>query len=184
MKSLFCVPSNFFILTFVCIIRTVLSRDAPIVSIPGQGQISGFFIKMFRTQTIVGYLGIPYAEPPVEERRFMPPSGPFPSWQGVRDGSIQPAQCWSDFRKPNKVHDELFYKLLGIDPKVPDETQYSEDCLYLNIYIPDGEPNEMQMHSLFRLLYASLGCYHVSNVARRQIEIYVVFSGIGFDLRQ
>lgn len=116
----------------------ISTRDAPVVNIPDQGQISGFFIKMFRTQTIVGYLGIPYAQPPVEEKRFMPPAGPYPSWQNVRDGSIAQPQCWSDYRKPTKIHDEIFYKILSVDLKGADESQFSEDCLYLNIYAPDG----------------------------------------------
>lgn len=130
----------------------VSTRDAPVVTIPDQGQISGIFIKMFRTQTIVGYLGIPYAQPPVEEKRFMPPSGPFPSWQGTRDGSIAPLQCWSDFRKPNKFHDEIFHKLLGTDPKASDDSKYSEDCLYLSVFIPDGERFNQTYENQYKLM--------------------------------
>lgn len=116
----------------------VFTRDAPIITIPDQGQISGFFMKMFRTQTIVGYLGIPYAIPPVDERRFMPP-GPAETWQGIRDGSVAPKTCWSVLRMPMKFHDEIYYKMLGFDPKSADNnSEFSEDCLYLNIYTPDG----------------------------------------------
>ncbi|XP_055308759.1 neuroligin-3 isoform X2 [Sitodiplosis mosellana] len=96
---------------------------------------------MFRTQTIVGYLGIPYAQPPLEDRRFAPPSqDPLPSWPGIRNGSIPPMQCWSDFRKPIKNHDEIFFKILGIDPRLSNITQFSEDCLFLNIFLPDEPP--------------------------------------------
>lgn len=127
------------IIIFFTTLEIVLCRDAPIVTIPDQGQISGYFIKMFRTQTIVGYLGIPYAQAPVQEKRFMPPSGPLPEWEGIRDGSIVPMQCWSDIRKPSKSHDEMFTKILGIDQKPTDDSLFSEDCLYLNIYTPDGK---------------------------------------------
>lgn len=128
------------IFTFSCKIRFALSRDAPIVDITDQGQIVGFFIKMFRTQTIVGYFGIPYAHPPIEERRFAPPFvDTLPSWQGVRNGAIAPMQCWSDIRRPMKNHDEIFFKILGIDHKVSNTSQFSEDCLYLNIFVPDGK---------------------------------------------
>lgn len=119
--------------------QTVLSRDAPVVSIPDQGQISGFYIKMFRTQTIVGFLGIPFAQPPTQDRRFMPPLGPFPAWEGIRDGSKAPMQCWTDSRRPTKAHDDFFSKIIGIDQKATDDSPFSEDCLYLNIYGPNGK---------------------------------------------
>lgn len=123
-----------------CIIRTVLSRDSPTVHIPDQGQIMGIFLKMFRVQSIVAYLGIPYAQPPIEERRFAPPVvDPLPSWEGMRNASQLASPCWSDNRQSMKNHDEIFYKILGIDPKQSDSSQFSEDCLYLNIYIPDGK---------------------------------------------
>lgn len=128
------------ILICLCVCRIALCRDAPIVNIPDQGQIMGFFIKMFRTQTIVGYLGIPYAQPPIDDRRFAPPFvDTLPSWQGVRSGANVPMQCWSDVRKPLKNHDEIFFKILGIDPKTSNASQFSEDCLYLNIFVPDGK---------------------------------------------
>lgn len=59
--------------------------------------------------------------------------------QGIRNGSIPAMQCWSDIHKPVKNHDEIFYKILGIDPRLMNISQFSEDCLYLNIYLPDGE---------------------------------------------
>lgn len=119
----------------------VMGRDAPVVQIPDQGQIMGFFLKMFRVQSIVAYMGIPYAQPPIDDRRFAPPVvDTLPSWQGIRNATQLPLQCWSDDSKPMKNHDEIFYKILGIDPKQSDPAQFSEDCLYLNIFVPDGKP--------------------------------------------
>lgn len=119
---------------YLCLLRNVFTRDAPVITIPDQGQISGFFMKMFRTQTIVGFLGIPYAS----SSRFTPP-GPAKTWEGIRDGSVAQKSCWSVFRMPIKIHDEIYYKMLGFDLNSADNiSQYSEDCLYLNIYTPDG----------------------------------------------
>lgn len=137
---LYCVYLRFVIFLFLLVFRTTLCRDAPVVQIPGQGQIMGFFSKMFRTQTIIGYLGIPYAQPPIDHLRFAPPSvDVLPSWQGIRNGKNPPMQCWSDVRKPIKNHDEIFFKILGIDPKLSNNSQFSEDCLYLNIFVPEGK---------------------------------------------
>lgn len=133
--------------------RTTLSRDAPIVTIPVQGQIMGFYSKMFRTQTIVGYLGIPYAQPPIDDRRFAPPSPDLPSWQGIRNGNIPSMQCWSDFRKPIKNHDEIFFKILGIDPRMSNISKFSEDCLYLNVFLPDGKINRFKTTGYSKYTY-------------------------------
>lgn len=128
------------IFIFPLMFRITLSRDAPVVELPSQGQILGFFFKMFRTQTIVGYLGIPYAQPPTEKNRFGEPlTTPLPSWEGIRNGKNPPMQCWSNTKKPIKNHDEIFFKILGIDPNMTDSSQFSEDCLYINIFVPDGK---------------------------------------------
>lgn len=137
MKTRLLHSISFTTFAYICSLQIAFTRDAPVITIPDQGQLSGIFIKMLRTQTIVGYLGIPYASPPVEERRFMPPV-PAEAWQGIRDGSVAQKSCWSVFRMPMRFHDEIFSKMLGIDPKTTNISQFSEDCLYLNIYVPAG----------------------------------------------
>lgn len=165
MKTRLTVLFSFTIFVHLCLL--VFTRDAPIITIPDQGQISGFFIKMYRTQTIVGYLGIPYATKPIEDRRFMPP-GPFESWDGIRDGSIAQKSCWSVFRTPMKFHDEVFYKMLGIDPKPANNSQFSEDCLYLNIYVPDG--NYFSFFHIFNFIYVTKIVYYVLMGLQRYIS--------------
>lgn len=118
------------------------AREPPMVTIPDQGQLMGTFMKMFRIQSVIAYLGIPYAHPPVAERRFAPPIvDDLPSWDGVRNASTMPPDCWqSTLRRTKKLHDEIFSQLLtksGDDEEEPHV--YDEDCLYLNVFIPDGK---------------------------------------------
>jgi para-nitrobenzyl esterase len=70
------------------------------------------------------YKGIPYAAPPVGERRWKPPQ-PAGAWQGVRDCFEFGAAC------PQKLP-PLFSSL----PEMAINAPYSEDCLYLNVWTP------------------------------------------------
>lgn len=134
--------SAIFILHHVIVTTTITEAavEPPIVNIPNQGEVAGVFLKMYRTRTILAYLGIPYAQPPTAEKRFQPPFvDNLPTWTGVRNTTELPAECWSETRKAIKQHDEAFLKLIGIDPKNKDKSRYSEDCLFLNIYMPVGK---------------------------------------------
>ncbi|KAG0438484.1 hypothetical protein HPB47_016995 [Ixodes persulcatus] len=83
-----------------------------------QGQLKG------RTQTVSGktvqvYLGIPYAEPPINHLRFRKPT-PSKSWSGTYDATQKKLSCPQEF----------YPSLADIG------TDLSEDCLYLNVWTP------------------------------------------------
>ncbi|WND35906.1 carboxylesterase/lipase family protein [Streptomyces sp. BB1-1-1] len=75
------------------------------------------------------YLGIPYAAPPVGDRRWKPPAPPA-RWAGVRDATAPGDPCMqADSSTP-------WGDLAG--PGTP-----SEDCLYLNVHTPaERSPRE------------------------------------------
>jgi carboxylesterase type B len=104
--------------------------------IPGQGSIMGKEISRSRVQKIIGYYGIPYAQPPVEKLRFnAPDTDNLVSWEGVRNiTDYMPAclQTEKDIREEAKPFLDFFY------PSYNDITM-DEDCLYLNVFVPYGE---------------------------------------------
>ncbi|MEW9552055.1 carboxylesterase/lipase family protein [Nonomuraea sp. NPDC050783] len=63
------------------------------------------------------FLGIPYAAPPVDARRWQPPA-PAPAWSGVRQATAFGSRCMQ-----------------------PYGAGMSEDCLYLNVYTPEQRTN-------------------------------------------
>jgi para-nitrobenzyl esterase len=75
--------------------------------------------------TVHAFLGIPYAAPPVGELRWKPPM-PAAKWKGVRKATDFGSHCMQA-----KIYDDMVF---------PDPGP-SEDCLYLNVWVP---PNPAQ----------------------------------------
>jgi para-nitrobenzyl esterase len=71
------------------------------------------------------FLGIPYAEPPVGERRWRPPVTARP-WHGVRDGTHFASSCYQAPATP----------FGPFTPEFMTVGRVSEDCLYLNVWTP------------------------------------------------
>ncbi|XP_037389094.1 neuroligin-3b [Pygocentrus nattereri] len=81
------------------------------------------------------FLGVPYAAPPVGEKRFMPPDAPS-AWSGVRNATRFPPVCPQTVR--NAVPDIMMpiWATYNLDTVAMYLQEQSEDCLYLNIYVP------------------------------------------------
>uniref|UniRef100_UPI0037E71DED neuroligin-2b n=1 Tax=Semicossyphus pulcher TaxID=241346 RepID=UPI0037E71DED len=121
----------------------------PIVS-TGYGKIRG--IRKELNNEILGpveqYLGVPYATAPIGERRFQPPEAPG-SWQEIRNATQFAPVC------PQNVHGVLPEIMLpvwftdNLDAAATYVQNQSEDCLYLNIYVPteDGPLTKKQDES-------------------------------------
>lgn len=61
------------------------------------------------------FLGVPYAAPPVGDLRWQPPQ-PVTPWRGTRSARSLPPRC----------------------AQIGNEGPGSEDCLYLNVFVPEG----------------------------------------------
>jgi para-nitrobenzyl esterase len=68
------------------------------------------------------WLGIPFAAPPVGDRRWKPPQPPV-AWRGAYDATRFAPSCM----QPLRDHGIAYY--VGDDP-------VAEDCLYLNVWAP------------------------------------------------
>lgn len=78
------------------------------------------------------YKGIPYAAPPVGSLRFMP-SSEAPSWFGVKTADSFGPVCTQ--KLPDVRNISTFRRGYFLRLKEHLQNQ-SEDCLYLNIYVP------------------------------------------------
>lgn len=105
------------------------------------------------------FRGIPFAAPPVGERRWAAPQPPA-AWDGVRDAT--------QFGKA---------AIQTVDTGVDLGAQPSEDCLYLNVWTASPDPQARQPVMVwihgggFLNLAASMPEWHGSSIAHRGVTM-------------
>uniref|UniRef100_A0A8C5PGL7 Carboxylic ester hydrolase n=1 Tax=Leptobrachium leishanense TaxID=445787 RepID=A0A8C5PGL7_9ANUR len=87
-----------------------------------------------------GFLGIPFAKPPVGELRFAPPQPPVP-WSSVRDASNYRAMCLQNTAAMEMIN-EYFKGSFKVPP-------ISEDCLTLDVYMPADRAQDTKLPVMF-----------------------------------
>jgi para-nitrobenzyl esterase len=107
------------------------------------------------------YRGMPYAQAPIGNLRWVAPQAPLP-WQGVRDGSRFGAAC-PQARGP-----------------LADNGPQSEDCLWLNVYVPPtatgaSKPVILWVHGSGTVL-GSGSYYDASKLALATDAVVVTFN--------
>ncbi|XP_063076397.1 thyroglobulin [Engraulis encrasicolus] len=98
-------------------LRTAVKQDMSSVEIPGHGQLLGQSVVTAvgsDRKTVWQFLGVPYAQPPINTLRFSPPQPA--DWSGSWNATFLRPSCM----------------LPGVT------SGSSEDCLYLNVFVPAG----------------------------------------------
>ncbi|XP_029602467.1 thyroglobulin [Salmo trutta] len=89
------------------------------VFIPAHGTLQGEAVTTLLgpdRKTVRQFLGVPYARPPIRALRFAPPQ--LAEWSGTWNATITRPSC--------------------LQPGAVESSASSEDCLYLNIFVPSG----------------------------------------------
>ncbi|XP_014250675.1 venom carboxylesterase-6-like [Cimex lectularius] len=105
---------------YIAVIALIVCHVAGEIVDTGLGSVRGFERESRAGETYHGFLGVPYAKPPVGKLRFDAPVPPK-RWSGVLDATRQPPHCLQ-----NPIYLRAYRN----------ETTGSEDCLYLNIFTP------------------------------------------------
>ncbi len=95
-----------------------------------QGKVRG---KTINDGKVKAFLGLPYAAPPVGDLRWKAPQPPA-KWKGERDGTRFGFHC-----SQGRVFDDMVF----LDPGP------SEDCLYLNVYVPADATDKSKLPVMF-----------------------------------
>ncbi|KAJ0005805.1 hypothetical protein NQD34_015699 [Periophthalmus magnuspinnatus] len=130
----------FYYFFFLQVLLSNAQQTIPVIS-TAQGRIRGILTPLPSDLLgpVVQYLGVPYARPPIGERRFQPPEPALP-WPGIRNATQFAPVCPQSLDERNMLTD-MMPSWLTANLNIADTylTQQSEDCLYLNIYVPTEE---------------------------------------------
>lgn len=122
--------SIIFILSLSAVVNTY--ENAPRVKTP-LGNIKGYYKISANGRQYEAYEGIPYALPPIGKLRFKNPQR-IPAWTGELPATKFGSIC-------------LQYE--QIVPEQNERVEGSEDCLYLNVYIPVREKKDLKLPVIF-----------------------------------
>lgn len=94
------------------------------------------------------FRGIPYAAPPIGDLRFRPPISPIP-WDGIKLADSFGAVCPQHFPDISNDTAALLQMPLGRYQQLKRLymflTNQSEDCLFLNLYIPGSGKHRYEL---------------------------------------
>ncbi|KAH0833388.1 Alpha/Beta hydrolase protein [Lanmaoa asiatica] len=113
---------------------TNVNVTTPIVNL-GYAQYQGYFEAQ---KNITNFLSIRYAAPPLGNLRFQAPQPPLPEF-GVRPATQNPNMCYQAPFGANMTSPVSPY---GYNKRQSTTPASSEDCLFLNVFVPGTMPAE------------------------------------------
>uniref|UniRef100_A0A287AX14 Carboxylesterase 1 n=1 Tax=Sus scrofa TaxID=9823 RepID=A0A287AX14_PIG len=103
---------------------------SPPVVDTAQGRVLGKYVSLEGlAQPVAVFLGVPFAKPPLGSLRFAPPQ-PAEPWSFVKNTTSYPPMCCQEPIGGQMLSDLFTNRKERLIP------EFSEDCLYLNIYTP------------------------------------------------
>ncbi|MBL4629654.1 MAG: carboxylesterase family protein [Paraglaciecola sp.] len=125
-------------LFFIFACQVCLANDPLLVQVnAGNEVLVGKYTD--KTMKVAAFKGIPYAASPAEERR----------WQAPKSHQPRPGKQWatkfSDACFQDSYNTQWYQQVgnaFGVSPTVFNDPNFSEDCLYLNIWTPSLEKNK------------------------------------------
>ncbi len=135
---------------------------SPLLRTTAQGCLRG----MEWDEHTLAWLGVPYAEPPENELRWKAPRDPDP-WDGVRDADTFCRPC-----------SQLGGFLESLDPVNFGKPVGTEDCLYLNLWRPRTDEQNLPVFfyihgGMNSVGEAATGLYHGATLSRKADVIVV-----------
>ena len=126
--------SHFFLLNLVFLFSTKVvdsGRGDDLIVNTEKGRVRGIRYHLPKMGKVDAFLGIPFAKPPLDHLRYKHPQ-PIEAWNSIYNATKLPNSC---YQSP----DDVFGEFRGSTMWNPN-TRVSEDCLYLNVWVPKTHP--------------------------------------------
>ena len=183
------MKKNLVLLFFICIFYGCSNSQSSIISTE-KGKIQGY-----EKNNIDYFLGIPFAEPPIQNLRWKAPQDKA-AWKGVLQTNKAGPACMqpTDIGNTQFIdllseglglnwYENLFVKFLAFFSPILDTTEYSEDCLYLNVISPHKAQNLPVMFWIHggasRFGSGGEDVYITSNFAERDVILVTINYRLG-----
>ncbi|XP_033067510.1 cholinesterase [Trachypithecus francoisi] len=127
--TIICIRFLFWFLLLCMLIGKSHTED-DIVIATKNGKVRGMNLTVLGG-TVTAFLGIPYAQPPLGRLRFRKPQS-LTKWSDIWNATKYANSCYQNI-------DQSFPGFHGSEMWNPN-TDLSEDCLYLNVWIPAPKP--------------------------------------------
>ncbi|XP_072474661.1 cholinesterase isoform X1 [Notamacropus eugenii] len=114
----------------LCTLIKKSETEEDVIITTKKGKIRGLQLQVLGG-TVMAFLGIPYGEPPIGQLRFQKPR-PRSKWADIWEATKYPNSCYQNI-------DDSFPGFPGSEMWNPN-TELSEDCLYLNVWVPVPKP--------------------------------------------
>ena len=137
-----------FIVVFVSLITSCSSSSPSKVIETSKGKLQGY-----EQNQVNFFLGIPYAEAPLGELRWQPPK-PAKSWEGIMNVNSLGSACMQPTNIGNSAfldlmldgyglawYEKFLVKSLSFFALSLSTSNFSEDCLFLNVIAPKNAEN-------------------------------------------
>ncbi|XP_034294938.1 cholinesterase [Pantherophis guttatus] len=117
-------------LLFCMFVKKVFPAGDDSIIATKNGMVKGIYLPVLGG-TVTAFLGIPFATPPIGRLRFKKPES-REEWKGTWDATKFANSCF-------QLLDNTFPGFEGSEMWNPN-TKLSEDCLYLNVWVPSPKP--------------------------------------------
>lgn len=114
----------------LCVVFGKTHAEEDFIVTTKDGRVRGLSLPVLGG-AVTAFLGIPYAQPPLGRLRFKKPQ-PLNKWSGIQNATKYANSCYQNI-------DKAFPDFQGAEMWNPN-TNLSEDCLYLNVWIPSPKP--------------------------------------------
>ncbi len=146
-----------------------------------EGVLEGLWMQSPGRKDIAAFLGVPFAKPPVGNLRWRAPEPPA-AWRGIRQSKSFGPAC-SQVINGEDSFGGTIARAFGVEPPKPMPLDYSEDCLYLNVFTESADPGSKRPVMVWihggAFMFGTSANYDPQHIVRKGIVVVTINYRLG-----